>query len=343
MADTFIFRIDHHGSLVRPPETRGLGPDTPADERRRVEASAIGELARAQRDRSLSIVTDGFVGRSDRFQPVSDAVKGLEPRDTHRGQRWIAVTGELSADGPIVDTNDLISAVTEHTIKVSLPSPSAMAGHFWDDEASPAGWESPRQLGEALAGVMRVEIERLFAAGVGLIQLDNHRLAGWLTPGAARGKLSLEDSIAVDALAIADIQKPEHASIGICPILEVAGDVDVAAAEQLFASVPANRWVLPLLYGSDAELALIGAVPPDRDLCLGVVDAAKSELEDLDLVLDRLDRVVQIRDGDEDTIALSPNQGFADVADSPLLGADDQWKKLTHVETLARMYWGNEL
>jgi hypothetical protein len=87
--------------------------------------------------------------------------------------------------------------------------------------------------------------------------------------------------------------------------------------------------------GSDAELALIAAVPADRDVCLGVVDA-RSELEDLDTVLDRIDRVVERRGGDEETIALSPNQGFADVATHPLLSADDQ-SQAVHVETLAHV------
>jgi 5-methyltetrahydropteroyltriglutamate--homocysteine methyltransferase len=343
MADTFTFRIDHHGSLVRPAEVQALGPEVPAAERRAIESAAIAELVRAQRDRGLSIVTDGFIGRADRFSAISDVVKGLELRDTQRGPRWIAASGELSAGGPIVDTLDSIRSVTEHAIKVSLPSPSAMAGHFWDDDASTAGWSSARDLGEALARVMRGEIERLFAAGVSLIQLDNHRLAGWLSTGSATGKLSLEDSIAVDTLAVADVAKPQSASIGLCPILEVGEEVDVAAAEQLFATVPVNRWILPLRRGSDAELALIAAVPADRDVCLGVVDAAAAELEDLDTVLDRIDRVVERRGGDEETIALSPNQGFADVATHPLLSADDQWRKLVHVETLARMYWGNEL
>lgn len=343
MADTFIFRIDHHGSLVRPAEALAIAPDASDDLRRHVHTAAIAELARAQRDRSLSVVTDGFVGRSDRFEPVSDAVQGLELRETHRGPRWVAVSRELSAVGPIIDTLDAIRSVTEHPIKVSLPSPSAMAGHFWDDDASPAGWGSPRELGEALARIMRSEMERLFAAGVSLIQLDNHRLAGWLCPGAATGKLSLEDSIAVDALAISGIDKSESASIGMCPIVEVGSDVDVAAAEHLFGRLPVDRWVLPLLAGSDAELALVGAVPHERDLCVGVVDAADAQLEDVDVVMALLDRVVALRGGDEDTVALGPNQGFADVATAPLLGADAQWRKLTHVETLARMYWGNEL
>jgi methionine synthase II (cobalamin-independent) len=177
------------------------------------------------------------------------------------------------------------------------------------------------------------------------VQLDNHRLAGRLTTGssATAGRLSLEDSIAVDTLAVADLAKPDHAGIGICPIVEVAGEVDRAAAEQLFSSIPVNRWVLPLHTGSDAEMVLIEAVPADCDICLGVVDAANGDLEDLDTVLDRLDRVVEIRGGVEDGIALSPNQGFADVATKPLLSADQQWRKLVHVETLARMYWGNEL
>jgi methionine synthase II (cobalamin-independent) len=43
-----------------------------------VESAAIAELVRAQRDRGLSIVTDGFVGRS---RPVlCDQRRGQGPR-----------------------------------------------------------------------------------------------------------------------------------------------------------------------------------------------------------------------------------------------------------------------
>lgn len=348
MADTFIFRIDHHGSLVRPGEIvvareRCAAGEITADQLVAIESEVIAEQVRKQRDSNFSIVTDGHVRRSDRFDPVSSATTGFEQRETPRGLRWIAVSKDLTAADGIVGDLGLIQSVTENAIKVNLPAPSGMTGHFWDDDACAGVWESPLELGEALAKLMRTEIERLFAAGVSLIQLDNHRYAGLLSPGATPNpKLSLEDSIAVDTLALADIVKPEHASVGICPAITLGETVDRDAAEKLFSSTPADRWVLPFHTGSESELDLLRSVPNDIAVCVGAVDAAVAELDDVDTVLDRMDTAMDIRGG-EDTMAISPNQGFADAATKPLLTEEEQWAKLVHVETLARMFWGNEL
>ena len=348
MADAFKYRIDHHGSLVRPTEllearARHASGEVSDRELRDLEDGCIAEAARQQRNLNLSVVTDGHFRRGDPFSAAVNALDGLELRDTHRGQRWIATTGALSAHRSLaVDAVECLTAVTRTPTKVNLPAPSAMAGHLWDDDASSGAWGSAPALGEALAAIMHEEIRQLLAAGVRLIQLDNHRLAGWLSPRASRPpRLSLDEAIAVDAAAVSGHDKPQGAAIGICPATELGAEIDNRTAEKLFSSVPVDRWVIPYHTGSAAELELLRAIPAERDACLGVLDAADVGLEDTDTVLAWLDAAATLRD--ENDMALSLNRGFADSAAQPLIGAVDQWRKLVHVETLARMFWGNEL
>lgn len=336
MADVFIYRIDHHGSLVRPPElaiTRDRHAEGEAsdDELREVQDQYVAEAIRTQRKRNQTVVTDGHFRRSDVFSVYADAIDGLADGSV----------SELRPSRPLLVEDTLfVRLQTSIAAKATLPSPASAAEYFYTRGGS---WQSPRELGEALAEVVRNEIEQLLASDIPYVQLDNHDYGFHLdsdSPGP-EPKLSLSDAMAIDAMAVEGIEKPDGAAVGICPAVELRGDLDESAASKLFSSVPVNRWILPYHTGNPVEFDLVKLVPDDLDVCLGVVDAAKPELEDADAVLTRLDEVDEVRDWDR--IALSPNRGFADIATKPLLDEDDQWAKMVHVDTLARMAWGNEL
>lgn len=339
MADTFKFRIDHHGSLVRPAELLDARRRH-ADDLRQVEDQAIAEAVRMQRKLSLTAVTDGEFRREDLRSAVFDAVSGFRRADGEVDglARWVA-EDELKPHGSLVA--DDVAAVAGQTViaaKATLPSPAYLAAQCFDPAAG-SPWGSARELGEALARVIREEIEAILARGVRYIQLDNHGYAAALAGGPLAG-LSLEDAIAIDTLAVRIEGRPADARIGLCPAVSANGTVDLAAAERLFA-IPVDRWLLPYSAGTEAEVALLRAVPAEKDVCLGIVDPAVAELEDIDAIMDRMDVAFGIRDLED--VAVSPSAGFAPVAGGAGIGVEDQKRKLTHVETVARMCWGNEL
>lgn len=329
MADVYIYRIDHHGSLVRPPElvaTREdwAGGEVSDEKLREIEDQYIEEAVRNQRKRSLTVVTDGHFRRGNPFDVWVDALDGFD-------------TGTLDLKHrPLLDDTKFISEMTLIAAKATIPSPAAAANRLWSEDS---GWADAAELGEALAGILHEELTRLFAVGLPFVQLDAHFYGEHLTGGSS-GHLSLADAVAIDTSALAGVERPQGAAIGVCPAIRVAGSVDSDAMTSVF-SIPADRWTLPYLGESASELELLSAVPADLDVCAGVVDAANPSLEDIDAVMERMEELDGPRDWDR--IALSPNQGFADVAGRPLLSEDDQWRKLVHVETLARMCWGNEL
>ncbi|WP_405540002.1 methionine synthase II (cobalamin-independent)-like protein [Streptomyces sp. NBC_00075] len=324
MADTFNYRIDHHGSLVRPTGLATTGVE-----------QAVEDAVVLQRKLRSTVVTDGDYPREDFRSAVLDGVSGFRRTEgtTPDGLvRWIAESLP-KAGGPLVaDWAEKLTELTLIAPKVSLPSPAYLAATTYQPGLGPS---SPRELGEALAEIVRAEIALLVSKGVRLIQLNNPLLLDG-DPGA----LSFEDALAVDALAVRPAERPEGVRIGVCPGWTAPAEVDRARTEQLYAGIPADRWILPFDQGTESELDLLRALPSDRDFCLGVVDATVPGVEDIDTVMERLDAAAEFKDLEDG--AVSPSRGFADAASHPLLTAEQQRRKLTLVETVARYVWGNE-
>ncbi|MEV6492555.1 hypothetical protein AB0M20_28645 [Actinoplanes sp. NPDC051633] len=295
MADTGRFRIDHHGSLVRPP---GLAvPD------------AIADAVRTQRKLGLSAVTDGEFRRSGPLSVVVDAVRGF---------RGTTAVGDLEPHRTLVaDDVAALATLTSIPAKATLPAPSFVAARAFDPAAG-SPFRSARELGEALALIVRDEITRIIDRGIRYIQLSNPAYGEGLAPA---------DAIAVDSLAIG-VEKPAGVRIAVSTTLPVP--------PRVLAEIPADRWLLPFTRGDEAELDLLRAVPEGRDVCLGIVDPAAPALEEVGPILDRIDAAAAIRD--IECLAVSPSAGFGGRTD-----AEAQRATLIHVETIARMVWGNEL
>ncbi|MGX9882828.1 methionine synthase II (cobalamin-independent)-like protein [Streptomyces sp. NPDC002276] len=341
MADTFNYRIDHHGSLVRPVELTAARAAGDPEALKEAELQAVKEAVVLQRKLRSTVVTDGDYPREDFRSAVLDGVSGFRRTDETDADglvRWVAESLP-KANGPLLaDWAAHLAELTVIAPKASLPSPAYLAATTFEPGHGPS---SARELGEALAEIVVAEIESLVAKGVRLIQLNNPLLLGQLaTDPAAPGALSFEDALAVDALAVRLDERPEGVRIALAPGPVAPASVDLSRAEQLYGGIGADRWILPFDQGTPAELALVKALPEDRDFCLGVVDATVPALEDIDTVMARLDAVGEFKDLEDGAVA--PSRGFADVASRPLLTSEEQRRKIELVETIARYVWGNE-
>ncbi|OWA00791.1 methionine synthase II (cobalamin-independent)-like protein [Streptomyces sp. CS113] len=341
MADTFNYRIDHHGSLVRPAELTAARAAGDPEALRTAEAKAVDEAVAYQRRLRSTVVTDGDFPREDFRGAVLEGVSGFRRTDRTGADglvRWVAESLP-KAEGPLLaDWAARLAELTVIAPKVSLPSPAYLAATTYEPGL---GVPSARALGEALAEIVRAEIALLVSRGVRLIQLNSPLLLDQVAPDpAGPGALSFEDALAVDSAAIRLDERPEGVRIGVAPGWAAPGAVDVGRAERLFTEVPADRWVLPFDQGTESEVELVRALPEERDFCLGVVDATRPELEDIDTVMSRIDPLDAFKDLED--AAVAPSRGFADVASRPLLSAEDQRRKLVLVETIARYCWGNE-
>ncbi len=205
---------------------------------------------------------------------------------------------------------------------------------------------------QALAALLRTEIEALARDGVAYVVLGNPLYAPLLTQ-AGRDRLAARIDVdavlatltAADRAAVTGLDVPENFRVGLDladsgPLPTTERGYHPAALDTLLDETPFHRLCADFPADPAARLPL-ERIKPGLVISLGVVDVASPELEEVDELLDRVDPVVEQR-GDLD-VAIATNAGFAASADRPLLGEDAQQAKLRLVETVARYYWGNEI
>jgi 5-methyltetrahydropteroyltriglutamate--homocysteine methyltransferase len=110
-------------------------------------------------------------------------------------------------------------------------------------------------------------------------------------------------------------------------------------AEQLFATVPVDRFLLEYDDDRAGGFGPLRHMPRDRMVVLGLVSSKTPALERVDTLRRRIDDAAKFFD--LDNLALSPQCGFASVAEGGNeLSAEDQFAKLRLVSDVARAHWG---
>jgi methionine synthase II (cobalamin-independent) len=361
MADDFRYHIDHHGSLVRPPELMAARASGDPQALAAAGDQAVIAAAHAQRRLVLSAVGDGQFRREhfesvvydhvDGFapaggpQPLADAA-GIPPARRRTAPPQPRAGGRLAAGevGPVLATVD-------RPVFVVLPSPGYLAA-AGAALAGPGAVDEAQARGEALAAILRGEIEALARDGVAYVALGNPLYPPLLTR-AGRDRLAADldvDAVlatltAVDRSAVTGLSVPENFRVGLDltdsgPLPTTERGYHPAALDTLLDETPFHRLCADFPADPAARLPL-ERIKPGLVISLGVVDVSRPDLEDVDALLDRVDPVVEQR-GDLD-VAISTNAGFAASADRPLLSEEAQNAKLRLVETVARYYWGNEI
>jgi 5-methyltetrahydropteroyltriglutamate--homocysteine methyltransferase len=196
-------RVDHIGSLVRPPQLKaafGLyarGPIS-ADELRRTQDEAVREVIVKQAEHGLPVVTDGEFRRHNFQESFSESVSGFdvpqnvslyyesrnvnltpfERAEQNFDEAGPAITTRRPALARLTLTRNLpleefrfAQTVSEKPVKVTLIGPDRIAQRFkW--EASQSVYDG---LDDFVADVVRIErrmISELVEAGCRYIQID---------------------------------------------------------------------------------------------------------------------------------------------------------------------------
>ncbi len=349
MANLFAYRIDNHGNNVRPQSIQDARAKRRAGEideaeLRAIEDDAIVEFVAYQRHLTLSCLTDGGFRNGDYRSPLLHSISGFERvPDAMLPDglgRW-RVTGPLKQRKPIaLDDARFLLESTGFPVKVVLPSPSHIAAQTYTDDIYRA-YPGAAALGDAIAEMLRDELELLFEVGVKVVQIDNPDYSAYLV-GRGGEQLSFEDALQIDNAAVSGLEKDEDQKVALTIGWgdNLDGTVDTARAERIFAS-DFDKFIFP--YHNDAAVAqsLPPLVPNEKQIGIGIVDAENPELEDIGTVMARLDEVVEQHQ--YDSIALLPNRPFHPVHYFPAkLTIEEQRRKLEHVETFATMVWGNE-
>lgn len=361
MADDYKYHIDHHGSLVRPPALQAARASGDAQALAAAQEQAVAEAAHMQRRLTLSAVGDGQFRRDYFESVVYDHVAGFGPADGPAPLADIAgiaparrrvAPDEPRASGRLAQAEVApVLATVDRPVFVALPSPGYLAA-LGSSLADAASVDAVRTRGEALAAILRQEIQALAADGVAYVALGNPLYAPLLTvAGRERLAADIDTSaalgamVAVDRVAVTGLEVPENFRVGLDltdsgPLPTTGRGYDPVALNELLDEIPFHRLCVDFPLEASARLPL-DLVKPGLLVSLGIVDVSTGEAESIDGLLEVLDPIFSER-GDDD-LAVATNGGFAACADQPLMDADQQRAKLRLIETVARYYWGNEI
>lgn len=363
MADTFRFHADHVGSLLRP---QGLlearrrveaGMIEP-EELRQVENEAITAAYRLQKDAGLTVFTDGEFRRSDFRSGFMDAVDGFQQEivesewhgpdgvQTLPTVQWV-VADRLRQHRRITegDVAFMRTLTAGGHLKFTLIAPGFLAERYWKDGVTDKVYESREELGAEITAIVRNEIEALFAEGVIYVQLDNPSYTMYTNTNG--GGESFRRMLSADAAAVDGVERPGGALIALhvcrgnrASMWRSEGDYE-PIAEELFSSLPVDRFVLEFNEQRSGDLDCLRFMPQGKTVALGLVDSKSPALEDIDALQQRIDRAATFVPIDD--LALCPMCGFASVAaNGNKLTPEDEFKKLRLVADTAIATWGFE-
>ena len=354
------FRADHVGSLLRPAsllearrrrEAGTLG----AENLRAVEDEALAAAVKGQQEAGVDVVTDGEFRRRDFRTGFVEAVDGLQMRSWDmpwhasdgvtrlRSHTWV-VTGRLrQRERLAAGEAAYVRGLTSAPVKVTLIAPGFLADRFWQDGVTEQAYSSREELAAEVAAITRAEIEALIAEGVRYVQLDNPGYGRFVGGHGSSDGFGL--MVDTDAAAVAGLARPAGVTIGlhVCRGNQASmwmSEGDYAPiAERLFGTVQVDRFLLEYDDERAGGFGPLRYVPSGRTVVLGLVTSKSPVLEPVDELRRRVDAAAALVD--LDCLALSPQCGFASVAEGGnLLTEDEQFAKLRLVAETARVIWG---
>jgi len=369
---TAPYRADQVGSLLRPPEvlearTAREAGKISAAQLRGIEDTAIVAALELQRQVGLNIYSDGEYRRGGWASDFTDAVEGYVPgpppvtmhwRGTDQPPNAPATRGGRVIGEKLRQKGRLTAAeagfLKEHApgaYKITLPAASYMVARGYKPGITDKVYPRRADLLRDVVAIIRAELQALISEGVSYIQLDNPHYPDYVDPDKreqwrASGidpAQALTEDVAADNACLDGLDRDGVIlAMHLCrgngrSAWHTSGGYDFIA-EQVLGGIQVDRWLLE--YDSDRAGGFepLRFVPKGRTVVLGLVTTKAGALEVQDDVLRRIDEAAKTVAPDD--LALSPQCGFASVAEGNLLTWDDQRRKLELVVDTARRAWG---
>jgi 5-methyltetrahydropteroyltriglutamate--homocysteine methyltransferase len=357
-----VYRADQVGSFLRPAALLAARthPDITADELRALEDRSILECLHQQQQRGFRIFSDGELRRATFMSDFNESVEGIEDGDAVKRQWSGQVVTKLGvATGRLRSTRrmtrhevEFLQANSPGDIKVTLPSANQFPAIAYKKGITDAVYPTYSAFLQDCAAIVAAEVKAL-AGEVQYIQLDAPRYSYFIDPKWRRHlqdemglepAAALDEAIEVDNLALRNAtgQPGVTTCIHLCrgnnrSQWYAEGGYD-PIAEKLFNELAVDAFSLEYESDRSGTFEPLRFVPRDKIVVLGLVSSKIADLEPVDLLRRRIDEAAKHVPLDQ--LAISPQCGFASMADGNLLTADDQWRKMDLVAEVARLVWG---
>jgi len=366
------YRADQVGSLLRPSEvlqarTAVAEGRMTEEQLRTVEDAAILAAFELQKQVGLDIYSDGEYRRGSWAGDFADSVEGYVPgppplvmqwRGTDRPPPAPQTRGGLVIGEKLRQRHRLTGVETSFLkahapgpYKVTLPAASYMVARGYKPGITDRVYPTRNDLLEDVVAIIKAEIRALVAAGVSYVQLDNphypdyvddEKCEQWRASGIDPVQ-ALREDIAADNACLAGFDRAGVTlAMHLCrgngrSAWHTSGGYD-RIAEQVFGGIEVDRWLLEYDTDRSGGFEPLRFMPRDRQVVLGLITTKEGSLESETEVLRRIDEASKYISAEN--LALSPQCGFASVAEGNLLSWDDQRRKLELVVAAARKAWG---
>ncbi len=368
------YRADHVGSLLRPQSllesrSKWIRGQMTLEELRAQEDEAIKDAVKIQEECGMTGITDGEFRRESfhvdfiRHIIGIDAPWDFEDAVAHSDQNKQAekkaaapfvpkVVGKLQLpEGGIeVENYKYTKSLTDHPVKVTIPSPTMTHFRGGRDAISKEAYPDMDGFFDDLARIYREELAGLGAAGCNYVQFDDTNLAYLCDPKmreGARERGEDPDELPATYAALinesikgrpSDMAVSIHLCRGNAKSQWFAEGGYEPVADKMFNLTDVDGFFLEYDDERSGGFEPLRFVPKGKIVVLGLVSTKLAELESKDELKARIDDACKYVDLDQ--LCLSPQCGFSSNAIGNLVSVDDERAKLNLVAEVAKEVWG---
>ena len=365
------FRADFVGSFLRPAELanarnlhrKGLIDDL---QLKQVEDKCISELIAKQKAHGLKAITDGEFRRSWWHLDFFWGFNGVKKDVCAHGYRFVGtetraetatITGKISGENhPFVEHFKFVKQFENKgyalVARQTIPAPAQALSIFLNvrNKDLKTSWQdfyaNEDELIEDIGAAYRTVIKDLYDAGCRSIQIDD---CTW--PVLCDEELVKKNDIDVDRLAALYLKannaalKDKPADLAICTHIcrgnyrsfyACSGSYD-RQAKVVFAHENVDAFYLEYDDERSGSFEALKFIPKDKQVVLGIITSKKPELENIDLLVKRVQEAAQYFP--LDNLCVSPQCGFASTEEGNELTEQEQWDKIDLVVKTAQKIW----
>ena len=264
-------------------------------------------------------------------------------------------------DGKLVRTSALVLNdylfLKQHTtkpIKVTLPGPYLLTRSMWVKRLSYEFYPDKESLGDDVVRILREELSELRDAGCQFVQFDEPVLTEVAFTGphethtfmcaALSEKSSPEEELnfAVDLMnrVVKGMDGKMKTALHVCrgnwsqqEEVLLRGSYDLLIP--YFSRMNVNQFVLEYATERAGSVEVLGDLPADKEIGLGVVDPRTTEVESVSFVLNKVRPLLKHRKPEQ--IYLNPDCGFGTFADRPVNTTQIAARKLQVIREAAEI------
>lgn len=364
----FKYRADHVGSLLRPQELLDAhnNPNLSSQQRSEIENKHILSVLKRQKELGFKIFTDGELRRRGFMSDFHESVDGLD-MDGSIARAWQGGTAAVDPlTGIVADKIKQKKRLAKHEvdflkqhspgdIKMTLPTANQFPAIAYKKGLSDRAYKTYSEFLWDIVPIIQSEIRALVNEGVRYIQIDAPRYSYYVDAKWRRHikdemgvdpEQALDEAIRVDNTCLQDVKREGVVfAIHLCrgnnqSKWYAEGGYD-PIAEKLFDQLNVDAFLLEYESERAGTFEPLRFVPRGKVAVLGLVSSKIPQLETQEQLIRRIEeasRYVPL-----ESLALSPQCGFASTMEGNLLTEDEQWRKLQLVVETARKVWGESL